>query len=41
MFKTEYHIMQGTNILSAVENPAINAAVPKWNMFSASVTYKF
>lgn len=39
--KVEYHKMQGTNVLSIVENPHMNQLNPNWNLISASITYRF
>ena len=39
--KFEYHKMRGTNVLSIVENPHMNQMNPRWDLISASLTYRF
>lgn len=41
IIKAEAHRMQGTNTLSIIENPNMNALTPNWNLYSSSITYMF
>lgn len=41
MVSAEYQRNDGTFILSRVENPSLNQASPKWDIFSMLVSYRF